>query len=256
LSKVIVTDSSERAALAVIRSLGSKGVDVVATDSTKFNVGFFSKYISCGFVYPSPLKNKEKFVNAMLHFVKNGDFDLLIPITDFTMIPILEHRDEFENYVRVAVPPYETAMKALDKAQTIEIAERCGIPHPKTFLIDDIETLREIADDLHFPVVIKPRMKVFWTRERAFILKVTPRNYAFNLKDLTSKYMKITSQLGKVGVPQDFFLIQEFVDGEAYGVEVLMHNRAIKALFMHKRLREYPITGGASTLRISVMDDG
>jgi len=34
---VLVTDASERAALAVIRSLGKKGIKVIAADATGFN---------------------------------------------------------------------------------------------------------------------------------------------------------------------------------------------------------------------------
>ena len=122
MPKVIVTDSSERAALAVIRSLGRRGIEVVAVDSTSFNTGFLSKYCSRRIICPPPQKNKRKFVDSMLRLVRNENFDLLIPITDFTMIPILERRDEIEEYVKVAAPPLKTAVKAFDKVQTIKIA--------------------------------------------------------------------------------------------------------------------------------------
>jgi len=255
LSRVLVTDASERAALAVIRSLGRRGVKVVAADSVGFNAGFLSKYCSKAFIYPSPLKDKTKFINSMLRFVKNGDFELLIPITDLTMVPIVEHRDEFEGYVKVAAPPYEIAVKAFDKAQTVRIAEKSGIPCPRTFLIEDIETLKEVADDFRYPVVIKPRMKVFWQRDRGVMLKVTPRNYAYTSRDLIDKYAEIISRLSGMDVPPNFFMVQELVEGEAYGVEALMHEGELKAIFMHKRLREYPVTGGASTLRVSTRNE-
>lgn len=255
LPKVLVTDSSERAALAVIRSLGRRGIEVTAADSTSFNCGFLSKYCSHRVIYPSPHKNKRKFVDSMLRLVKNENFDLLIPITDFTMIPILEYEDEIGNYVKVAAPPYETAIKAVDKVQTIKIAQQHGIPCPKTFLVEDSDNLKEVANDFRYPVVIKPRFKVLWTEEGAIMLKVSPRNYVYSRDDLIEKYVKISSQLGEFDVPHEFFLIQEFAKGEGYGVEVLMQNSEPKALFMHKRLREYPITGGASTLRVSVRNE-
>ena len=229
----------------------------MAADSTGLNAGFLSKYCSKAFTYPSPLKDKGRFVSSMLHLVKNEDFDILIPITDFTMIPIVEHMDEFEEYVKVAAPPYEIAVKAFDKAQTVRIAEKSGIPHPRTFLIDNIGTLKEAADNLHYPVVIKPRMKVFWRGDRGIMLKVTPRNYAYKCKDLIDKYAEMISRLSKIeiDVPPNFFMVQEFVKGEGYGVEALMHRGKLKAIFMHKRLREYPLTGGASTLRISIKNE-
>jgi len=255
LSRVLVTDASERAALAVIRSLGRKGIEVVAMDSRRFNAGFLSKYCSEAFIYPSPLKDKTKFIKSMLRFVRNEDFDLLIPITDFTLVPIVEYKDEFEDYVKVAAPPYEIAIKAFDKAQTIKIAKEKRIPCPKTFILEDFKELKKVARDLKYPVVIKPRSKVFWVNNKAVMLKVTSKNYAYNGEDLLNKYVKIISQLKLIGISHEFLLLQEFVKGEAYGVEILMHNSEPKAIFVHKRLREYPITGGASTLRISVRND-
>lgn len=251
MSKVLVTDSSERAALAVIRSLGKKGIKVVAADATRFNAGFLSKYCAYRVTYPSPLENKEKFVKSLLQLVKKMKLDLLVPITDFAMMPILERREEFEDYVKVAAPSYEVAMKAYDKFQTVDIAQKCGVPHPKTFLICDVKALREMAGELNYPVVIKPRMKVFWKDGKAVTMKVTSTNYAYNEKDLISKYAKLMSKLKHI-VPSDFFIVQEYVRGVGYGVEVLMDNSNAMALFMHKRLREYPVTGGAGTLRVSV----
>jgi predicted ATP-grasp superfamily ATP-dependent carboligase len=251
---VLVTDASERAALAIIRSLGKKGIKVVAADATGFNAGFLSKHCVYKVIYPSPMENKEKFIKSLLHLAKNMKLDLLIPVTDYTMMPILERRDEFEDYVRVAVPPYEVAMKAYDKLQTISIAKRCGVPHPKTLLINDEKTLKEIADEFNYPVVIKPRMKVFWRNGKAVMMKVTSINYAYKKEDLLSKHKSLMAKL-KYTVPSDFFLVQEYVQGVGYGVEVLTDDSSNPiALFMHKRLREYPVTGGASTLRVSVWD--
>ena len=249
---VLVTDASERAALAVIRSLGKKGIRVLAADTTRFNAGFLSKYCAHKVTYPSPIENKKRFIESLLRSVKKIKLDLLIPITDFTMIPILERKEDFEHYVKVATPPYEVAMKAYDKFQTISIAQKCRVPHPKTFLIDDLKTLREVADELNYPVVIKPRMKVFWNNEKAVMVKVTSVNYAYNKEALLFKYKSLMSRLKGI-IPPDFFLVQEYVQGVGYGVEMLMDDASnLIALFMHKRLHEYPVTGGASTLRVSV----
>ena len=50
-------------------------------------------------------------------------------------------------------------------------------------------------------------------------------------------------------------LIQEYIHGDGYGVEVLFNHGEPRAIFMHRRLREYPITGGASTLRESINNE-
>lgn len=255
MAKVLVTDASRNASLAVIRSLGRKGIQVTAGDSTSFNTGFLSKYCKRGILYPSPETEKTKFVDAMMRLVRDELFDLLIPVRDFTIIPIIEKKEDFEQYVKVAAPRYEVAMKALDKAETIKIAMKNGVPCPRTLLLEDVNDVRKMSKEMRYPVVIKPRMKVTWIGEKAVMLKVTPSNYAYNREDLIKKWTKLVSLLKGVGLQEDFLMVQEFVEGEGYGVEALMQNSEPKAVFMHKRLREYPITGGASTLRVSVKNE-
>lgn len=255
MPKVLVTDASERAALSVIRSLGRKGIKVTAGDSTKFNIGFFSKYCKQRILYPSPELEKTKFTKTMLKLVRDESFDLLIPVTDIAMVPIIEHKEDFEQYTKVAAPNCSTAIKALDKIETLKIAQRHGIPFPKTVFGEDIDDLHYFSKEITYPAVIRPRMKVKWMGEKALILKVTPKNYAYNPQDFITKWKRLTSILKKVGLPKDFLMVQEFVNGEGYGVEVLMHDCEPKAVFMHRRLREYPTTGGASTLRESVRDN-
>lgn len=255
MPRVLVTDASERAALAVIRSLGKKNIEVTAADSTKFNIGFLSKYCKQKILYPPPELEKTKFVKAMLKLIRDESFDLLIPITDLAMVPIIEQKEDFEQYTKVATPSYSTTIKALDKIETLRIAQLHGISYPKTVFGKDVDNIHEFSKEVRYPVVIRPRMKVTWIGEKALILKVTQNNYAYSPQDLTTKWMRLVSVLKKVELQEDFLMVQEFVQGEGYGVEALMHDGEPKALFMHRRLREYPTTGGASTLRESVRDD-
>ncbi len=255
MSKVLVTDASERASLAVIRSLGRRHINVWAGDSTSFNMGFLSKYCRQSILYPSPELGKTRFVKAMLKLVRVEHFDLLIPITDLAMVPIVEHIEDFERYTRVAAPSYETAMKALDKVKTLRIAKQNDIQFPETVLGEEIDDVAKFSQELRYPVVIKPRMKVTWTGERALILKVSQNNYAYSPHDFRSKWARLISILAKVGLQRDFLVVQKFFQGQGYGVEILMHEGEPTAVFVHKRLREYPITGGASTLRESVRNE-
>jgi predicted ATP-grasp superfamily ATP-dependent carboligase len=81
------------------------------------------------------------------------------------------------------------------------------------------------------------------------MLKVTEKNYVNEKNDLITVSNEIYKKSGKMP------LIQEYIHGDGYGVEVLCNHGEPRAVFMHKRLREYPITGGASTLRESVYNE-
>jgi predicted ATP-grasp superfamily ATP-dependent carboligase len=97
-------------------------------------------------------------------------------------------------------------------------------------------------------------MKIFWATNQTVMLKITSRNYAYTLSDLLEKYRMILSEYSSFGIQPNFFMIQEFAYGNGYGVELLMHCSKVKAAFVHKRLREYPVKGGASTLRMSIQN--
>ena len=255
MPRVLVTDASERAALAVIRSLGKKNIEVTAGDSARFNIGFFSKYCKKRILYPPPELEKTKFTRTMLKLVRDESYDLLIPITDKAMVPIIEQKEDFEQYTKVAAPSYSTTIKALDKIETLKLAQQHDIPFPKTVFGEDLGDLYNFSNEITYPIVIRPRMKVRWTGEKAIILKVTPENYAYTPQDFIRKWKRLIRILKKVGLQEDFLMVQKFVQGEGYGVEALMHNEEPTAIFVHRRLREYPTTGGASTLRESVRDN-
>jgi len=96
---------------------------------------------------------------------------------------------------------------------------------------------------------VKPRSKTTWVNDKPIMLKVTKRNYVHDFESLAKISEEIFNKTGKMP------LIQEYIPGDGYGVEVLLNDGEVRALFMHRRLREYPITGGASTFRESVYRD-
>ena len=65
--------------------------------------------------------------------------------------------------------------------------------------------------------------------------------------------LKFRETISKFNIKQNELpIIQEFIKGKGYGVSVLYDHSKLKAIFTHKRLREFPPTGGPSTLRVSV----
>lgn len=249
--RVLVLDAGERSALEFIRSLGKKGIEVTAADSSKLTTGQLSKYTKKRLIYPSPEKSWSKFIKFITKFLTKNVYDLLIPITEFTTTIISYHKKELENYTIVATPDYSMYLKTDDKVETLKIAQKYKIPYPKTFFIKDVAEINEICNNIIYPAVIKPRRKTYWHNDEAKVSKVTGKNYARTPKDLMIKYEKLLLDQKELQDLERLPFIQEYVQGTTYGVEALLKDGQPKAFFMHKRLAEYPITGGASTLRES-----
>jgi len=237
-SKVLVTDAQMRNSLAVIRSLGNKGLEVTGAEETRFATGFFSKYCKNKLVYPSPHKYPDKFINYLLEVVKNDHYQVIFPVTDSTVILIARHKEEFCKYTMVPLPDYEVLMKAMDKAETIKVAQENGISCPKTYPIDDIKEVEMVKDELQFPVIIKPRRG---SGSRGLTL-------CQSAEELSSRYPKAVAAYGPC-------MIQEYIPhgGEELGVYALLNfDSKLRAVTVHKRLRSYPVSGGPSTLRETV----
>lgn len=238
MTKVLVMDAQMRNSLAIIRSLSKRGLDVTAAESTRFATGFFSKYCKNRIVYPSSYEHPDEFVDYILDVVRSDHYEVVFPVTDSTVMRISKHREEFSKYTLVPVPDYELLMKAMDKSETIDIAQANGIACPKTCLIDSSKEMQAIADRLRFPLIIKPRIG---SGSRGLTLCQSE-------EELASKYPKVVAAYGPC-------IIQEFIPpgGEELGVYALLDFQSeLRAVTVHKRLRSYPVSGGPSTFRETV----
>jgi predicted ATP-grasp superfamily ATP-dependent carboligase len=136
---------------------------------------------------------------------------------------------------------FEKLQFARRKDKILQMAEKQGIPIPRTWYIDNISKINRLKDSLSYPVVIKPQMSS----------GAVGISYPKNPGDLVEQYLSIHQRF-------PFPLIQELIprEGPGYGASFLLDEKGeVRASFVHKRLREYPVTGGASTLRESVRRD-
>jgi len=234
---VIVTDAQYRPILAVIRSLGRHNIEVTASSPKKLAMSFFSKYCKQHFLYPNPEKKPHAFLDTLLNIVKKKKYDVLFSGSS-TMKLISRFRDKFASYVHVPLAAHEKIMIAENKWHVIKIAMEHGIPCPKTTLIRNIQEIDDISKKIEYPVVIKPQVGI----------GAKGVEYAHSPSEFVRKYKMVYSRYGSP-------LIQEYIPGTGYGVSALFNKYSEpRAVFMHRRIRENPITGGASTLRESILN--
>jgi len=240
-SEVFVTDGHWRKSLAAVRALGRKGIGVTVGESTRLATAAFSRYCHQAVVYPSPLFRPAEFVDFLHNKLSRRSYQMLLPMEDETMELISKHHSEFSSLTYVPVVSFDKLDFARRKDKVLQVAEQEGIPIPKTWFIEDITQLNEMKGTLPYPVVIKPKIS-------SGAVGIT---YPRNPGELMSQYLSVHRRF-------PYPMIQELIshEGPGYGASFLMDERGdVKASFVHKRLREYPITGGASTLRESARYD-
>lgn len=234
MAQVLVTDGRSRASLSVVRSLGKRGLKVTCGEA--FNCStFYSKY-SERFFYPPPDKQPELFVKSILDLVENKKYEAIIPIRDDATLLLSKNKNLFRDFVKIPVADYETLCIGRDKSQTIKLALKNNVPCPKTYFPGNANDLLRYQDEFEFPLVIKPHES---SGSRG--IKVVN-----SFEELLIGYKKVVSEFGPS-------MVQEFIPyNGAYGVSMLFNKGEPRAIFTHKRLRQYPESGGPSTLRESV----
>jgi predicted ATP-grasp superfamily ATP-dependent carboligase len=235
---VLVLDAMERKAVPVIRALARGGLRVAAGESSRWAMGLWSRACRERYLYPPP-EDEAAFVGWLIDHARAGAFAVIMPVDERTMAPVTRRRAELARHAAVPVVDHATYTIARDKRRTLEAARALGVPAPRTWWYASVEEFRARRAEIELPVVLKPRIASGSRGVR----------YVRTADALEAAYVALD-----IRYPQP--LVQEWIPpgGETYGVELLLDRGEVVADFMHRRLREYPVAGGPSTLRESVRD--
>lgn len=240
---VVITDGEQRAALAVVRSLGRAGWQCAVTAVSGGSLAGSSRYCAEELVLPDPARYPDDYAAALVRHANALGARLLIPVTEASVFAVLKYRDD----ITAAVPfPEASAVRAIcNKQHLLNTARELGIRVPRQREIRSKADAAGIA--FEGPAVIKPHRSVVETQDGSRI-------------KLTVKRARTADELrsGLAGLPESAFpvLLQEMIQGPGVGHFVLLHEGEIWARFAHRRLREKPPWGGVSVLRQSEPIDG
>jgi predicted ATP-grasp superfamily ATP-dependent carboligase len=243
--RVLVTDAGRGSAISIIRSLGRRGWHVVAADADPQSPGFYSRYTAGRVVYPPPERDSRAAVARLRRAAREHGIDLLIPVTDEVLLPLSEAREDFAGICVLALPEVDALAVTEDKAATLQLAARLGVPTPRSCLVRTADEALASAADLGLPLVVKP------AASRLRRTDGTIESFTVTYADTRERLAAAVAALeGRCAV-----LLQEYCPGEGHGVELLLDRGRPVAAFQHRRLREVPLTGGASACRESVALD-
>jgi predicted ATP-grasp superfamily ATP-dependent carboligase len=245
VTRVLVTDGDERAALAVTRALGRQGIRVLVGAESQCSLAGTSRYCAESFAYPSPYRQPDGFLDCIRGAVTAQEIDAVFPISDIAMHVIGPRKSEFERHTRLPIPDYKAFKTISDKYNLMKMAVELNVAIPDTIFVQDGNVDQALPKISAFPVVVKPTCSLV-KHENGW--RKTAVHYAHNESDLRDLYR----QHDYLKVPS---LIQTRVIGEGQGVFVLMNDGMPLAMFAHRRLREKPPSGGVSVLRESIALD-
>lgn len=244
---VIVTDGEQRAALAVVRSLGAGGYRCIVTSSSRACIAGGSRFVTRTVTVPNALERPSEFADAIVALVAAEHAAVVLPIAEQSLLAILPVRARLSPAI-VPFPDLDEFSALTDKERLLEEASKLGIAIPAQKIVRDVESVASTdLSGLRYPIVLKPARSV---SERAGVRATFSVTYACDASELQRKI--------RVLPPAAFpLLLQQRVVGPGTGIFLLLWDGKLKAQFAHQRLSEKPPSGGVSVYSESIsIDEG
>lgn len=234
--KILVTNGAYKHTLALVRALGAAGHSVGVIGHHWAAVSFFSKYCSRRHV----IKTDEKglFVDKLLEILQKEHYDILLPVGLPTVVWIAERADEIRQFAHLPLADVDKIRLFEDKKATYDLALTLSIPTPLTFFPKDRSDADICAAKLTPPIVVKHCKK-----SGADYLK-----YAQTKEEAVQFFEAMTAK----NTEGSNILFQEYLSGGGGGFFGLYENGIFKQGFAHKRIREFPVSGGSSSCAESI----
>lgn len=238
--RVLVTDAAYKHALGIVRHLGLAGIEVSVLASSPEDVAACSRY--CSAAHLAPFSEAPDFAGAVLDILARHPQDLLIPVSFAATCALSRRREDVWKLTRMEIAEADKIQRAADKESMYRLALELKVPVPRSFFPEISGDLPRSLPELQFPLVIKP------SRESPG----STAQYATSPEELREIWKRI--RLESNGAEAHPFVIQEFIPGRGCGFFALYQQGVCKSVFMHRRIREYPPSGGASCCAESFYD--
>jgi len=187
------------------------------------------------------------YVDDVLSICKQHDIKLLISLNDLELPVLADRRKQFEALnVALLVSDERVIDICGDKMLTVEFLLENGFDTPKTFLSLEKVKVALDAGEVEFPLMVKPR----WGSASLGLTKVhslEELEWAFNLTQLDVARGPLAraglsrpeekALSAEVNVTDDNVIVQEWIDGSEYGLDVLNNlNQSYECVYAKQKL--------------------
>lgn len=195
-------------------------IDLYTFDYRNYTNFIFSKHSTNNFV------TERRNINHLIQIIEENNIDLFLPVINDDIKYFIKHKNKFNGSLDY-LGSYEIFTKLNNKKKLMEIASEIDINIPLTF-----QSFEEITP----PCVIKPTN----LSSSEGVMYINTHEDLDNIK-------KEVDSLNSI-------IAQEYIEGTGVGYSAYSENGDILQGYGHKRLAEYPVSGGSSVYRKTYND--
>lgn len=233
--RVLVTDGEFKHTLGIVRSLARRGHEVHLLAASRRAPAVHSRAVTAW--HPAPPSSAPGFDAALLDAAARLAPASLIAVGSGAMAALDRLRDRLPATVRHAIAPADSFRIANDKRATAALARRLGLRTPEEREVRSEEEAVAAWRALGGPLVLKSARE-----EGRKVLR-----YVREEGGLAAAYRAVSRRAAGGEV-----IAQSYVPGDGWGYSALYWHGERRRAFIHRRIREWPPSGGTSACAESV----
>lgn len=240
---VLILDSHLRQTLVTTRSLGSRGLRVAALAIGQKVPTFSSRWCQQPIICPAE-EGTPEYLAFLEQVLDATHARTIITASDGTVSLLRKYREQLAPRVHIAIASEEALAIAVDKEQTLAIAQKLGIAIPRGTTIASVAELETALSEVGLPMVIKPVKSWIENEETAESTRMQAE-LVTTPEEARRAVEKLTALGGSV-------LCQQFLTGRRESVHMFYAQGQVYASFAQWAKRTEPPLGGTSVLRQSI----
>ena len=235
---VLVLGADSPIGLTVVRELGARGAVVIAHGRSDRALGRFSRFAR------SFLLDKRSLGEWLPAYAAEQGLGAVMAVSEGHLVELAALKDSLA--CKVLTPDAERLGLVLDKARTFEAARGLGIAVPADWQPCAGEDFAARMAEVAYPVAIK------WADPHAVQGALADAGIAFEKVEYADGPEQLARILARYDGLKVWPLVQQYCPGHGLGQMLHMADGKATLRFQHRRLREFPPTGGVSSFCASV----
>lgn len=235
--RVLVTDGTMKKSLAVVRAISDVADTVGVASAYRVSTACLSRHADARHHVPD--RDPTALVDRYNRIGEEHDYDYLLPVGGRTFELVSAHRDALRYPIDQILPGHDALVTAINKSNTYDHADRLDVPVPAWTVLSSDAALEYVGDKIGYPAIIKTGLET----EDRFVRVIKSDS------ELLAAYRAYQDTHASDPI------VQAYLPGASRGFFCLFIEGELQGGYAHRRIREFPPSGGASACAQSELDD-